>query len=101
MSELNWIERSRRQKMNIDARIRKETEQPIPAECAVPWWKPKRTEVPLWVGYLHALMEFLDYRVASHISNRLMYWRNELIERHCYCEKCIGRHPERASWRQS
>lgn len=62
--------------------------------------KSKWTHVPRWVAVLHAILEFLDYRIADPISRYLSCTRMNLIEDHCWCDRCVERHPERAVWRQ-
>ena len=50
------------------------------------------TGVPVWVNWVHYVMEFLDYKVVSPISSWLVYRRVELIDRNCTCSVCEGRY---------
>jgi hypothetical protein len=50
-----------------------------------------RFYVPPWVNLVYRLLEWLDYKILSPISSRLVWWRNGLLEHYCRCEKCLER----------
>lgn len=57
--------------------------------------KPKKTVfgryLPLWAGLLYALLQWLNYVIIHAIGLKLMTWCDALLEKHCYCPKCITR----------
>jgi hypothetical protein len=51
----------------------------------------KRWPVPLWVEVVYRFMEWLDYKVLSPMSSRLVWRRNALLDKYCTCERCQER----------
>ena len=54
-----------------------------------------REWVPLWVYVLYVFLEWLDYRVLAPLSSKILYWRVDLWDRYCACEKCRRRKAEK------
>lgn len=51
--------------------------------------------LPLWVRLVYVLLEVLDYKVLSPLSSRLMWGRNNLLDKYCRCKKCLERERQR------
>jgi len=55
--------------------------------------------VPWWVQVLHAIAEWIDNIVVSPISSKLTWYRVELIDKYCQCERCRKRDADNPGWR--
>ena len=49
------------------------------------------SSVPNWVRFVYLTLEWIDYKILSNLSSKLMWFRIGLVDRHCHCPRCIER----------